>query len=116
MSVKYTNYVNLTSSSEEQPNEITPSPPPRKKSASPPQAPSKSISIKSTHYTSSSSPSESLIPTHVVPPPKLRFIILIKLEPQELSLPQISPNDPYAQTMDNWPPGPSNPSSPPRVS
>ncbi|GJS00616.1 hypothetical protein Tco_0317124 [Tanacetum coccineum] len=56
MSVKYPNYVNLTSSSEEQPNERTPSPPPRKKSLSPPQAPSKSISRKSTHYTSSLSP------------------------------------------------------------
>ncbi|GJT59834.1 hypothetical protein Tco_1003367 [Tanacetum coccineum] len=90
MSVKYPNYVNLTSSSEEQPNERTPSPPPRKKSLSPPQAPSKSISRKSTHYTSSPSP---------------------KLPP-----PQMSPNDPYAQTVDNWPPGPSNPSPPPRVS
>nr|GEV37900.1 hypothetical protein [Tanacetum cinerariifolium] len=56
MSVKYPNYVSLTSSSEEQPNKRTPSPPPRKKSLSPPQAPSKSISSKSTHYTSSSSP------------------------------------------------------------
>ncbi|GJW08438.1 hypothetical protein Tco_1570861 [Tanacetum coccineum] len=56
MSVKYPNYVNLTSLSEEQQNERTPSPPPRKKSLSPPQAPSKSISSKSTHYTSSSSP------------------------------------------------------------
>nr|GFA07171.1 hypothetical protein [Tanacetum cinerariifolium] len=55
MSVKYQNYVNLTSSSEEQPSERTPSPPPRKKSLSPPQAPSISISSKSTHYTSSSS-------------------------------------------------------------
>ncbi|GJW37595.1 hypothetical protein Tco_0060515 [Tanacetum coccineum] len=116
MSVKYPNYVNLTSSSEEQPNERTPSPPPRKKSLSPPQAPSKSISSKSTHYTSSSSPSESPTPTHVAPPPKLRFVIPIKLEPQELPPPQMSPNDPYAQTMDNWPPGPSNPSPPPRVS
>ncbi|GKA85251.1 hypothetical protein Tco_0806905 [Tanacetum coccineum] len=87
MSVKYPNYVNLTSSSEEQPNERTPSPPPRKKSLSPPQAPSKSISSKSTHYTSSSSPSESPTPTHVAPPPKLRFVILIKLEPQELPPP-----------------------------
>nr|GEY42117.1 hypothetical protein [Tanacetum cinerariifolium] len=43
---------------EEQPNERTPSPPPRKKSLSPPQAPSKSISSKSTHYTSSSSPTD----------------------------------------------------------
>nr|GEW16663.1 hypothetical protein [Tanacetum cinerariifolium] len=56
MSVKYPNYVNLTSSGEEQPNERTPLPPPRKKSLSPPQAPSKSISSNSTHYTSSSSP------------------------------------------------------------
>ncbi|GJW08437.1 hypothetical protein Tco_1570860 [Tanacetum coccineum] len=60
MSVKYSNYVNLTSSSEEQPNKRTPSPPPRKKSLSPPQAPSKSISRKSTHYTSSLSPKESI--------------------------------------------------------
>ncbi|GJU47960.1 hypothetical protein Tco_1217515 [Tanacetum coccineum] len=116
MSVKYPNYVNLTSSSEEQPNERTPSPPHRKKSLSPPQAPSKSISSKSTHYTSSSSPNESPTPTHVAPPPKLRFVIPIKLEPQKLPPPQISPNDPYVQTMDNWPPDPSNPSSPPRVS
>nr|GEV49177.1 hypothetical protein [Tanacetum cinerariifolium] len=114
MSVKYPNYVNLTSLSEEQPNERTPSPPPRNKSLSPPQAPSKSISSKSTHYTSSSSPSESPTPTHVAPPPKLRFVIPIKLESQELPPPQMSPNDPYIQTMDNWPPDPSNPSPPPR--
>ncbi|GKD09786.1 hypothetical protein Tco_1189471, partial [Tanacetum coccineum] len=75
---------------DEQPNERTPSPPPRKKSLSPPQAPSKSTSSKSTHYTSSSSP---------------------KLPP-----PQMSPNDACAQTMDNWPPGPSNQSPPPGVS
>ncbi|GJX62188.1 hypothetical protein Tco_0295088 [Tanacetum coccineum] len=105
MSVKYPNYVNLTSSSEEQPNERTP-----------PQAPSKSISSKSTHYTSSSSPSESPTPTHVAPPPKLCFVIPIKLEPQELPQLQVSPNDPYVQTRDNWPPGPSNPSLPPHVS
>ncbi|GJZ40757.1 hypothetical protein Tco_0587643 [Tanacetum coccineum] len=116
MSVKYPNYVNLTSSSEEQPNERTPSPPPRKKSLLPPQAPSKSIFSKSTHYTSSSSPSESLTPTHAAPPPKLCFVIPIKLEPQELPPPQMSPNDPYAQAMDNWPPGPFNPSLPPHVS
>ncbi|GKB63257.1 hypothetical protein Tco_0919443 [Tanacetum coccineum] len=95
MSVKYPNYVNLTSSSEEQPNERTPSTPPRKKSLSLPQAPSKLISSKSTHYTSSSSPSESPTPTHVAPPPKLCFVILIKLEPQELPPLQVSPNDPY---------------------
>nr|GEV22757.1 hypothetical protein [Tanacetum cinerariifolium] len=116
MSVKYPNYVNLTSSSEKQPNDRTPSPTPRKKSPSPPQALSKSISSKSTHYTSSSSPSESPTPTHITPPPKIRFVIPIKLEPQELPLPQVSLNDPYAQTLDNWPPGPSNPSPPPRVS
>ncbi|GJU46863.1 hypothetical protein Tco_1204129 [Tanacetum coccineum] len=116
MSVKHLNYVNLTSSSEEQPNERTPSPHPRKKSLSPPQAPSKSISRKSTHYTSSSSPSESPTPNHVAPPPKLHFFIPIRQEPQELPPLQVSPNDPYAQTMDNWPPGPSNISPPPRVS
>ncbi|GJV71153.1 putative ribonuclease H-like domain-containing protein [Tanacetum coccineum] len=57
--VKYPNYVNLASSSEEQPNETTTSPPPRKKYLSPLQASSKSISSKSTHYTSSSSPRNS---------------------------------------------------------
>ncbi|GKA36179.1 ribonuclease H-like domain-containing protein [Tanacetum coccineum] len=71
MSVKYPNYVNLTSSSEEQPNGRTPSPPPRKKSLSPPQAPSESISSKSTHYTSTSSPSDSPTPTYFASPPKL---------------------------------------------
>nr|GEV41713.1 hypothetical protein [Tanacetum cinerariifolium] len=111
MSVKYLNYVNLTSSSEEQPNERTSSPPPRKKSVSLPQAPSESISSKSTHYTSSSSPSESPTPTHVAPPHKLHFVIPIKQEPQEIPLLQMSPNDPYAQTIDNWPSGPFNPSS-----
>ncbi|GKD93583.1 hypothetical protein Tco_1373420 [Tanacetum coccineum] len=84
MSVKYTTYVNLTSSSEEHPNEKAPSPPPRKKSLSPPQAPSKSVSSKSIHYTSSSSPSESPTPTHVAPPLKLCFVIPLKLKPQEL--------------------------------
>ncbi|GJT23995.1 hypothetical protein Tco_0893932 [Tanacetum coccineum] len=116
MSVKYPTYVNLTSLSEEYPNERTPSPHPRKKSLLPPQAPSKSISTKSTHYTSSSSPSESLTPTHVAPPPKLCFVILIKKEPQELPPLQMSPTNPYVSTMDNWPPGPSNPSPLPRVS
>nr|GEV54583.1 transposon TX1 uncharacterized [Tanacetum cinerariifolium] len=104
------------SSSEEHPNERTLSPPPRKKSLSPPQALSKSISSKSTHYTSSSSPNESPTTNHVAPPPKLRFVIPIKQEPQELTPLQMSPNNPYAQTMDNWLPGPSNPSPPPRVS
>ncbi|GKB08072.1 hypothetical protein Tco_0836356 [Tanacetum coccineum] len=87
--VKSPTYVNLTSSSKEHQNEKTPSPPPRKKSLSPPQAPSKSISSKSTHYTSSSSPKLPLLAS--------------------------SPNDPYVSTMDNWPPGPSKPSPPLRV-
>ncbi|GJV03133.1 hypothetical protein Tco_1336702 [Tanacetum coccineum] len=116
MSVKYPTCVNLTSSSEEQPNERTPSPPPRKKSLSPPQAPSKSISSKSTQYTSSSSPSESPTPTHVALPPKLHFVIPIKQEPQELPPLQLSPNNPYVSTIDNRPQGPSNPSPPPCVS
>nr|GEU90573.1 hypothetical protein [Tanacetum cinerariifolium] len=115
MSVKYQTYVNLTSSSEEQPNERTPTPPPRKKSLSPPQARSKSISSKSTHYTSSSSPSVYATPTHVAPPPKLYFVIPIKQEPQKLSLLQTSPNNPHVSTMGNYPSGPSNPSPPPRV-
>ncbi|GKA80114.1 hypothetical protein Tco_0786710 [Tanacetum coccineum] len=116
MSVKYPTYVNLTSLSEEHPNERTPSPPPRKKSLPSPQAPSKSISSKSTHNTSSSSPSVSQIPTHVAPPLKLCFVIPIKLEPQELPPLQISQNNPYVSTMDTWTPAPSNPSPPPRVS
>ncbi|GJZ75243.1 hypothetical protein Tco_0639708 [Tanacetum coccineum] len=116
MSVKYPTYVNLTSLSEIQPNEITSSPPPRKKSLSLPQAPSKSISSKSTHYTSSTSSSESPTPTHVAPPPKLCFLISIKQEPQEHSPLQMSPNNPRVSMMDNWPSGPSNPSIPPRVS
>ncbi|GKC76897.1 hypothetical protein Tco_1127671 [Tanacetum coccineum] len=116
MSVKTPTYVNLESSSEEHQNEKTPSPPPRKKSLSPPYAPSKTTSSRSTHYTSSSSPSESPTPTHVAPPPKLRFVIPMKQEPQELPPLQISPNDPYVATMDNWLPGPSNPSPPSRVS
>ncbi|GJZ39157.1 hypothetical protein Tco_0585720 [Tanacetum coccineum] len=57
----------LVNQCEEQPNERTPSPPPRKKSLSSPQAPSKSISSKSTHYTSSSSPSSS----NPSPPPRV---------------------------------------------
>ncbi|GKE24606.1 hypothetical protein Tco_1436118 [Tanacetum coccineum] len=116
MSVKYPTYVNLTSSSEEQPNERTPSPPPRKKSLSQPQALSKYISSKSTHYTSSSSPSESLTPTHIASLPKLHFVIPIKQEPQELPPLHMLPNNPYLSTMDNRPPGPFNPSPPLRVS
>nr|GEU88220.1 reverse transcriptase [Tanacetum cinerariifolium] len=116
MSVKYPTYFNLISSSEEQPNERTPSPPPRNKSLLPPQALSKFISSKSTHYTLSSFLSESPTPTHVVPPPKLYFVIPIKQEPHEIPPLQMSPNNPYVSTMDNWPSGPSNPSPPPRFS
>ncbi|GKB49141.1 hypothetical protein Tco_0899894 [Tanacetum coccineum] len=115
ISVKYPTYVNLISLSEEHPNERTPSPPSKNKSLSPPQAPSKSIFSKSTHYTSSSSPSESLTPTHVAPPPKLHFVIPLKLKPQELPLLASSQNDPYVSTMDNWPSGPSKSSPPPRI-
>ncbi|GKA15444.1 hypothetical protein Tco_0695191 [Tanacetum coccineum] len=115
MSVKHSNFVNLDSSSEEHQNKKTPSTPPRKKSLSPPQAPLKSISSKSTHYTSSSSLSESPTPTYVAPPPKLRFVIPLKLEPQEITPLASSPNNPYGSTMDNWPPDPSNPSPPLRV-
>nr|GEV75193.1 hypothetical protein [Tanacetum cinerariifolium] len=116
MSVKHSNFVSLDSLSEEHQNEKTPSPAPRKKSLSPPQAPSKSISSKSTHYTSSSSSlSESPTPTHVAPPPKLRFVIPQKLEPQEIPPLASSPNDLYVLTMDNWPSSPSNPSPPPCV-
>ncbi|GKB80234.1 hypothetical protein Tco_0947129 [Tanacetum coccineum] len=113
--VKSPTYVNLTSSSKEHQNEKTQSPPPRNKSLSPPEALSKSISSKSTHYTSSSSPSEFLTPAHIVPPPKLHFVIPLKLEPQELPLLASSPNNPYVSTMDNWPPSPFNPSPLPRV-
>ncbi|GKD24693.1 hypothetical protein Tco_1230907 [Tanacetum coccineum] len=65
--------------------------------------------------TSPRSYGRSPTPTYVAPPPKLRFVIAIKQEPQELPPLQMSPNNPYASTMDNWPPGPSNPSPPPRV-
>ncbi|GJU72939.1 hypothetical protein Tco_1264344 [Tanacetum coccineum] len=116
ISVKTPTYVNLESSSEEHQNEKTPSPPPRKKLLSPSHAPSKSTSSRSTHCTSSLSPSESPTLTHVAPPPKLRFVIPMKQEPHELLPLQISPNEPYVATMDNWPPGPSNPSPPQRVS
>ncbi|GKE31961.1 hypothetical protein Tco_1451283 [Tanacetum coccineum] len=115
--VKTPTYVNLESSSEEHQNKKTPLPPPRKKSLSPPHAPSKSTSSRSTHYTSSSSSSKSPTPTHVTPSPKLRFFIPLKREPQELPPPQtLLPNDPYMSTVNNWPPGPSNLSPPPRVS
>nr|GEV87316.1 zinc finger MYM-type protein 1-like [Tanacetum cinerariifolium] len=70
---------------------------------------------KSTHYTSSSSLNESPTPSHVAPLPKLRFVIPLKLKPQELPSLTSSQNDPYVSTMDNWPPGPSKPFPPPRV-
>ncbi|GJR66982.1 hypothetical protein Tco_0013047 [Tanacetum coccineum] len=78
-------------------------------------APSKSISSKSTHYTLSSSPSESPTPTHIAPPLKLRFVMPLKLKPQELPPLTSSPNNPYVSTMKNWLPGPSNLSPPPCV-
>ncbi|GKF06185.1 hypothetical protein Tco_0036853 [Tanacetum coccineum] len=87
-----------------------------KKSLSPPHVPLKSTSGRSTYQTTSSSPSESPTPTHVAPPPKLRFVIPMKLESQELPLQQTLPHDTYVSIIDNWPPGPSNPSAPPRVS
>ncbi|GJS17457.1 hypothetical protein Tco_0411929 [Tanacetum coccineum] len=98
--VKTPNYVNLESSSEEHHNEKAPSPPPIKKSLSPPHAPSKSISSMSTHYTSSSSPSESPTLTHVAPISKLQFVITMKQEPQELP-PQTLLNNPYVSTVNN---------------
>ncbi|GKD15574.1 hypothetical protein Tco_1199981 [Tanacetum coccineum] len=79
--VKSPTYVNLTSFSEEHQNERTPSPSPRAKSLSPPNAPSKSTFSRSTYQTSSSSPNESPTPTHVAPPLELRIIIPMKLEP-----------------------------------
>ncbi|GJW24182.1 hypothetical protein Tco_0605591 [Tanacetum coccineum] len=115
ISVKSSTYVNLESSSEEHHNERTPSPPPQKKSLSPPHAPSKSTSSRSTYQTTSSSPSESPTPTHVAPPLKLRFVIPMKLEPQELLLQQTPPHNTRVLTIDNWPSGPSNSSPPPRV-
>ncbi|GKD13462.1 hypothetical protein Tco_1197869 [Tanacetum coccineum] len=90
-----------TITNEEHQNERTSSPYPRKKSLSPPNAPSKSTSSRSTYQTSSSSPSELPTPTHVAPQPKLRFIILMKLEPQELPSQILSPHDPYVSTVDN---------------
>ncbi|GJW28331.1 hypothetical protein Tco_0045206 [Tanacetum coccineum] len=116
MSVKPPTYVNLESSSEEHQNKRAPSPPPRKKSLSQPNSPSKSTSIRSTYHTSSSSPSESLTPTHVASPPKLRFVIPMKLGPQELPPQILSPHDPHVSSVDNWPPSPSNLSPPPRIS
>nr|GEU57935.1 hypothetical protein [Tanacetum cinerariifolium] len=77
MSVKTPTYVNLESSSEEHQNEKTSSPPFRKKSLSPPHAPSKFTSSMSTHYTSSSSPSPSnLSPSPRVSRPPLGFLHL----------------------------------------
>ncbi|GJT69149.1 hypothetical protein Tco_1028435 [Tanacetum coccineum] len=113
ISVESLTYVNLESSSKEHQNKRTSSPVSRKKSLAPPHAPSKYNFIQSTYHTTSSSPSESPTPTHVAPPPKLRFVIPIKLEPQEPPPQHLSPNDPYVSTIDNWPLGPSNPLPPP---
>ncbi|GKC21965.1 hypothetical protein Tco_1259162 [Tanacetum coccineum] len=99
--VKSFTYVNLESLSEEHHIERTPSPPPRKKSLLPPHAPSKSTSSRSTYQSSSSSPSESPTTTHVTPPPKLRFVIPIKLEPQQLPSQQTSPHNSHVSNVDN---------------
>ncbi|GJY98027.1 hypothetical protein Tco_0514937 [Tanacetum coccineum] len=112
--IKSPTYVNLKSSSEEHHNERKPSPPSRNKSFSPPQAPLKSTSSRSTYQTVSSSPSELPTPTHVAPPPKLRIIIPLKLKPQEPLPQQTPPHNSHVSTMDNSPPVPSNPSPPPR--
>ncbi|GJY77088.1 hypothetical protein Tco_0482204 [Tanacetum coccineum] len=116
ISVKTPTYVNLESLCEELEHERIPSPPPRKKSLLPAYAPSKSTSSRSTYQTTSSSPSDSLIPIHVALQLKLRFVIRMKLEPQELPLQQTPPHDTRVTTVDNWPSGPLNPSPPPRVS
>ncbi|GKA36848.1 hypothetical protein Tco_0723413 [Tanacetum coccineum] len=71
---------------------------------------------RSTYQTTSSSPSESPTPTHVAPPPKLKNFIPMKLERQELPPQQTLPHNTRISTVDNWPPGPSNPSPPPRIS
>ncbi|GJS91681.1 hypothetical protein Tco_0774317 [Tanacetum coccineum] len=99
ISVKSPTYVNLESSSKEHQHEKTPSAPPRKKSLSPSHAPLKSTSSRSTYQTTSSSPTESPTPIHVAPPPKLQFVIPIKLESQELLLQQTPPHDPYVSTI-----------------
>nr|GEU65246.1 retrovirus-related Pol polyprotein from transposon TNT 1-94 [Tanacetum cinerariifolium] len=112
--VKSPTYVNLESSTKEHHNERTSSLPLRKKSLSPSHAPSKSTSSRSTFQTTSSSPSESTIPSRIAPPPKLRFFIPMKLEPQELPSQQTPPHNPHVSTMDNWTLGPSNPSPPHR--
>nr|GFC08130.1 hypothetical protein [Tanacetum cinerariifolium] len=117
MSVKYPNYVNLTSLSEEQPNKRTPhhllerNPFHHLKLHQNPSLANLHTTHLHHHQVCRVAP-----PPHVAPPPKLRFIILIKLEPQELPPPQILTNDPFVLTIDNWPPGPSNLSPPLRVS
>ncbi|GJR30148.1 hypothetical protein Tco_1106380 [Tanacetum coccineum] len=82
--IKSPTYVNLESSSKENQNEGTPFLSPREKSLSPRQAPSKSTSSRSTSYKTSSSHTFSPSPAQVAPPPKLRIIIPMKLESQEL--------------------------------
>ncbi|GKA05960.1 hypothetical protein Tco_0685080 [Tanacetum coccineum] len=114
--IKSPTYVNLESSSEEHHNERTPSPPPRKKSLSPPHAPSKSTSSRSTYQTVVLYPRESPTPTYVAPPSELRFFIPMKFKTQELPPQQTPPHNSHVSTMDNWPSGPSNPSPPPRFS
>ncbi|GJS38913.1 hypothetical protein Tco_0563956 [Tanacetum coccineum] len=60
------------------------------------------------------SPSESPTPTHVAIPPKLRIIISVKLEPEELPPQQTPPHSSHISNTDNWPSSSSNMSPPPR--
>ncbi|GJW19816.1 hypothetical protein Tco_0027252 [Tanacetum coccineum] len=116
MSVKYPTYVNVTSSIEEQPNERTHSPPPRKKSLSPPQASLKSITRKSTHYTSSSSPimldsKDSTVTYTDVSSP---FADFPNIGSPGVDGPPVMPEDPYAYVVAAFqaPPSPDYVSGP----
>ncbi|GJX47152.1 DNA helicase [Tanacetum coccineum] len=112
MSVKTPTYVNLQSSSEEHQNDKTPSPPPRKKSLSPPHAPSKSTSSKSTHYTSLSPSLSNLSSPPRVSRPLPRFLHLPpgfeqQLPPQPLFV-NINNNAPQLENTQNLPPNLGN--------
>ncbi|GKE60241.1 hypothetical protein Tco_1510608 [Tanacetum coccineum] len=102
--IKSPTYVNLESSSEEKQNKRTPSPPPRDKSLSRPQAPSKSTSSRSTSYNTSSLHTLSPSPTQVAPPPKLRIIIPMKIETKELPQENSPPPNPHVSNMEDLPP------------
>nr|GEW42307.1 hypothetical protein [Tanacetum cinerariifolium] len=115
MSVKYLTYVNLTSSSEKQPNEITPSPPSRNKSLSPPQAPSKSILAKA--HTTPHHHHQVSLQFQLTLHPHLNYVCYSDKTRTSITSSTINviPNNPHVSAMDNLPPGPSNPSPPPRV-